>query len=121
MGPVTTRAIDRYFSERGRPATDTDVTEELVKDLTKETSRVCPLVCAAGQIAKGERCIAVKRAKPTVAHQRDRREDRRSGKKATREDRRQKASRPKPRTRQEAVRRQPASHGGGSAMIGVGF
>jgi peptidoglycan hydrolase-like protein with peptidoglycan-binding domain len=128
LGPVTTRAIARYLSRRGRKAADIDVTGDLVKDLTRETSRVCPLVCAAGQVAKDERCVAVERTKPTkpaVARQRDESrdtyEDRRRSRKARRDDRRRgEASRPKPRTRQEAVRRQP-SQGGGSAMIGVGF
>ena len=57
LDDTTQKAIKRYLSRRELPATD-KVTEGLVADLKGVARRVCPLECQAGQIAKGDRCIA---------------------------------------------------------------
>jgi uncharacterized caspase-like protein len=113
-GPDTRDAIARYLSVRGRPAGGNDVTESLVDELRKEKSRVCPLQCAVGEVAKGERCVAEK-TKP----ERDTRRDRRDRRDAQDSKRTKQGSRPRPR--QEASSGGRGRAGGGSGMSGVGF
>jgi hypothetical protein len=115
LGPDTRNAVERYLSARGRPDGGNDVTESLVDELKKEKSRVCPLQCAAGEVAKGERCVAekTKPGRDTRRDRRDRREAQSDSKRAKQGDR----SRP----RQEARSGGRSRVGGGSGMSGVGF
>jgi hypothetical protein len=115
LGPVTRAAVDRYLSVRGRPKGDNDVTDDLIADLKKEKARVCPLRCGAGEVVKGERCIAEKQKKPERAAHRDRRHGD--------DAKRKRFTRSKParsRPRQEAVNSRPQRHSG-RTVIGVGF
>jgi peptidoglycan hydrolase-like protein with peptidoglycan-binding domain len=124
MGPLTRAAIKRYLSHRKGGDGSGDVTESLVTDLQKEKGRVCPLVCGQGETARGDRCVATARAKPAVARQREKREDRAARPhRATQEAVRSRpAARPRPRVRQEAYApRQQARRPAGSGMIGIGF
>ncbi|MFX8605085.1 hypothetical protein ABTM12_19735, partial [Acinetobacter baumannii] len=49
---------------QGLPADDVNVTESLVGELAKRTSRVCPLLCKSGETLENEVCVAVEKAKP---------------------------------------------------------
>ncbi|NVN88328.1 MAG: caspase family protein [Rhodopseudomonas sp.] len=133
LRPSTKAALGRYLSIKGKagdkPSDDVQVTEDLVSELTAQTGRVCPLECKSGEIAKGDTCVAEKKKEtPATASRRNRdeeEEDRRATRKkegkrqAEREAPRQ--PRPEPRARQQAASRPSGGHGGGAAMIGVGF
>jgi hypothetical protein len=70
---TTKSALSRYMSAQGKTSGVSDVTEGLVADLTKQTARVCPLECKAGETAKGDTCVAnAKPAEPAVvSHRKD--------------------------------------------------
>ncbi len=119
LSPATTVAIQHYQSGLGKPVGAVDVSDAFVADLKKQASRVCPLVCAPGSVADGDKCVAeVEKTKPAVAKQEEK-----SSKKQ------QAAAKPAP-AREEArpaphAIEQAASGGGGhsghTGMIGVGF
>jgi hypothetical protein len=122
------------MSIAGEPAENASVTEALVAELTKHTTRVCPIECKTGETLKGENCIAdEKPAAPATASRRknddDEDEARARRKQANRERAREEPRRPKPapeapRARQEALARPSivsGGGGGGHTMIGVGF
>jgi hypothetical protein len=124
----TRAALSRYFAIGGQP-TDADkvaVTQELVGELIKHTTRVCPLQCKSDETAKGDVCIANERDKPaaTVSRKSDE-EDKPRRKPSRRDADRDPARRNEtPRARQQAVARPSivsGGSGGHSAMIGVGF
>jgi hypothetical protein len=54
---ATTAAIRRYLAEKGRPSTDIKVTDSLIAELKDESTRICPLRCARGERAEGDRCV----------------------------------------------------------------
>jgi hypothetical protein len=131
LNPTTTVAIQHYQSERnGKPAAGgVDISDAFVSDLKKQSGRVCPLVCSAGTVADGDKCVAaVDKTAPAVAKQSD---DKAAPKKQT-------ASKPAPAPHHEAVQEEaprpaphaveqaasapaPAPRSGHSSMIGVGF
>jgi caspase domain-containing protein len=132
----TREAIERFLALRGQSSRDVRVTASFVADLRDLDSRVCPLTCARGQHAEGDRCVADTKSEPEqkkpVAKQRERdREESRREREASRPkpERRQPeraASRPAPQPQQPARSQAAApapriSTGGGGAMIGVGF
>ena len=130
LNDKTQTALGRYLSIKGEPSGDGTVTEGLVSELTSQTDRACPLECKAGQMAKGETCVAVaKPSEPATAsrHKNDDDEDTPARRKPVkRQAEREQPPRPTkpaqeaPRARQEAVA--PSGGGGGSrTMIGVGF
>jgi len=131
LRPATKAALGRYLSIKGKagdkPSDDVAVTEDLVSELTAQTGRVCPLECKSGEIVKGDACVAEKKKEvPATASRRSREEDedeRPARKKQVKQraEREAPARRPEPRARQQAVSRPSGGHGGGSAMIGVGF
>jgi len=132
MSDKTQTALGHYLSIKAEPSGDGTVTEGLVSELTSQTDRVCPLECKAGQMAKGETCVAVaKPSEPTTAsrHKNDADEvtpPRRTPAKrqAEREQppRTAKPAQEAPRARQEAVAPNGGGGGGNSRpMIGVGF
>jgi uncharacterized caspase-like protein len=55
---TTTAAIRRYLVEKGRPSGDIRVTDTLIAELKDQSTRVCPLTCARGERADGDRCVA---------------------------------------------------------------
>lgn len=133
LNPTTKTALGRYLSIEGQPSENASVTEGLVAELTKHTTRVCPIECRAGETLKGETCVADEKSKapPAVAARtKDDEDDVRSRRKQNRRqsdrEQRAKAGQDAPRARQQAVARPSIvsggrSGGGGSAMIGVGF
>jgi hypothetical protein len=131
LNATTKSALGHYMSIEGQPS-DTSVTEGLVAELTKHTTRVCPIECATGETLKGETCIAdEKPAAPATAsrHKNDDEDNtprrKPSNRQAEREQpRRSKPAPEAPHARQQALARPSIVSGGGSGshtMIGVGF
>src|SRR5882757_9093367 len=137
LGAPTTSALSHYLTIEGQSAANPGVTEALVAELTKHTTRVCPLECKAGETLKGETCVADQKpeAAPATASRRtDEDEDnaRRRRKQAVREQEQPRRSKPAPEAphvRQQALARPSIVSGGGGGgggsgshtMIGVGF
>ena len=117
------------------------MTEALVAELTKHTTRVCPIECKSGETLKGETCIADQKpeaaAPATASRKPDDGDDnaRRRKQQAVREPEREQPRRPArpapevPHVRQQALARPSIVSGGGGGgggggshtMIGVGF
>jgi hypothetical protein len=135
----TQGALSRYLAIQGQPTDRPSVTQDLVAELAKHTTRVCPLVCNSGETLKGETCIADVKpdaAPPTASRKNtDDSDDKPSRRKqADRQPDRDppKRAKPAPETphvRQQAVARPSIISGGGGGgggggshtMIGVGF
>jgi Caspase domain len=135
LSSPTASALSRYLTIEGQPADNPSVTEALVSELTKHTTRVCPIECKSGEILKGETCVADQKpvaAPATAARKNEDDEDnaRRRRKQAVREQEREppapRRARPAPEAphvRQQALARPSIVSGGGGShtMIGVGF
>ena len=133
LNAPTSAALGRYMSIGGQPSGNISVTTELVAELAKHTTRVCPLECKSGEMLKGETCVAdEKKAPATASRKNEEEDDARSRRKQTsrqpEEPRRARpAPAPEPRARQQAVARPSIVSGGGGgggrtqAIIGVGF
>jgi hypothetical protein len=138
LNAPTSAALGRYLSIGGQPSANVSVTTELVAELAKHTTRVCPIECKSGETLKGESCVADEKPKaPAIASRKNEdEEDARSRRKQTsrrpeREEPRRARLAPAPeplRARQQAVARPSivSSGGGGGggrgqAIIGVGF
>ena len=126
LNAPTNAALGRYMSIEGQPSNNVSVTNELVAELAKHTSRVCPLECKSGETLKGETCVADEKSKaPATASRKNEDEGR---KQTSRQPQREESGRARPapeapRARQQAVAR-PSIVSGGSrtqAIIGVGF
>jgi hypothetical protein len=127
----TKSALGRYLSIEGQPSKDPSVTEQLVTELNKRTSRVCPLECKTNETLKGETCVAdEKPAAPAPATASRKNDDddtparrKQSSRQPEREKPRAKPVPDAPRARQQAVARPSIVSGGGGShtMIGVGF
>jgi hypothetical protein len=135
LNAPTSAALGKYMSIGGQPSGNVRVTTELVAELAKHTTRVCPLECKSGETAKGETCVADEKAKApaTASRKNEDEEDARPRRKQTsrqpeREEPRRARPAPEPvRARQQAVARPSIVSGGGGgggrtqAIIGVGF
>jgi uncharacterized caspase-like protein len=140
LGAPTKSALGHYMTIVGQPSGDTNVnvTEALVGELTKHTTRVCPLECKSGETAKGETCVATDKpatpAAPVASRKSDDDDDARARRKQANRDRdNDQPRKPKPaaapeapRARQQALARPSIVSGGGGGsgshtMIGVGF
>jgi uncharacterized caspase-like protein len=134
LNAPTKGALGHYMSIEGQPSDNTSVTEALVAELTKHTTRVCPIECKTGESLKGETCVADEKpaAAPATAsrHKNDDEDDtpaRRKPRQAEREQpQRSKPAPEAPRARQQALARPSIISGGGGGsgshtMIGVGF
>lgn len=120
LNPETKGALDRYNSIKGRPSpSGAAVSDALVTELTKQTARVCPLACKAGETAKGETCVA--NAKPAAPATASRRQDDEAPAPRKPAPKQAEREQPKPRAQQEAVAARPSGGGGHHTMIGVGF
>ena len=132
----TKGALGRYMSiVGGQPSGDVSVTEDLVAELNRHATRVCPIECKTGETLKGETCVAdVKATTPATASRKNDDEDdskprrKQSNRQPEREQARAKpAPAPEPRARQQALARPSivsgggGGGGGGHTMIGVGF
>ena len=133
LNAPTKTALGKYLSIGGQPTENASVTEGLVSELIKHTTRVCPIECKTNEILKGETCVADKpaAAPATASRKNDEDEPRARRKQSSRQpEREQKRAKPAeaPRARQQAVARPSIVSGGGgggrsgsSTMIGVGF
>jgi uncharacterized membrane protein YgcG len=117
---ATQSSVRRYYLQQGHLPKQVSVTDELLSDLEKQKSRVCPLICKDGYVANGEVCVAKEKSKPapSVASRHDRERD----------DRREKNSRSKQAQSKPQARREARSSsggggggGGGGGVSGVGF
>jgi hypothetical protein len=132
LSDPTKAALGRYFAIGGQPteADKISVTQDLVGELTKHATRVCPIRCKSDESLKGDVCVANEKAAPAAtASRKSEDEDKSRRKQSSREADREPARRAKlendaPRARQQAVARPSIVSGGGgghSTMIGVGF
>ena len=148
-GP-TSAALSRYMSIGGQPSSNVSVTETLVAELTKHTSRVCPIQCKSGETLKGETCVADEKpsaALPTATRKNDKEDEARprrkpstasrkyddedevrprrkqSGRQPEREEPRhaRKPAPEAPRARQQAVARPSIVSGGGRSSPMTGI
>ncbi|MGZ5864300.1 MAG: caspase family protein [Xanthobacteraceae bacterium] len=119
MNDATQTAVSRYLTQKGRDTAPTDVTDDLVTELSKQSSRVCPLECPEGQAASGSICIANAPAAPPPSSPTAKADDSDTSQKAQKGKRDNTASKPaqKPAARQQAS---SAPRVGGTT-IGVGF
>ena len=104
---TTKSALGNYMSVKGQPTDNTDVTEALVADLTKQSGRVCPLECKTGEVAKGETCVAAEKPAPATASRRKDDEDSKPSRRKDDED--SKVSRRKDDDEDRQARRKPSS------------
>ncbi|WP_247405629.1 caspase family protein [Bradyrhizobium sp. 76] len=131
LSDTTKTALGRYFTIGGQPI-ELDkiiVTQTLVGELTKHSTRVCPIQCKSDETLKGDVCLA--NEKPGAAAATSRKSDdneKPRRKPSTRDADRDSVKRAKiendvPRARQQAVARPSIVSGGSghSTMIGVGF
>ena len=138
LNPVTTAALSRYLTVEGQPADKPVVTQDLVTELSKHTTRVCPLECRTGETLKGETCVADKpadTAPATASRKSDDNDDSSRRKQAKTQPDREQPRKQKPVTaaapeaphaRAQALARPSIVSGGGGGggshtMIGVGF
>ena len=64
---ATIAAILRYLDQQGiKPSGDVHITDDLIAELSKQTARVCPLVCPPGEVADRDQCVDATRGKPIV-------------------------------------------------------
>jgi hypothetical protein len=138
-GSLTTTqdALGRYRVAKGDKASTNAVTQAVVDDLSQQNGRVCPVQCDAGQVAKGDVCVAIAKPTtppPTASRKPDKDEDKHKPvRQADREPphpaRPQPQAAPHPAAVQQAQARPsytPSYGGGGgggghSTMVGVGF
>jgi len=134
LSAPTKNALGRYMTIEGQPSDNASITEALVAELTRHTTRVCPIECKTGETLKGETCVAdEKPAAPATASRKNDDDDGDDAparrKRVNREPEREQPRRSKPapeapRARQQAVARPSIVSGGGGGshtMIGVGF
>jgi hypothetical protein len=131
LNATTKSALGHYMTIEGQPSDDASVTEGLVAELTKHTTRVCPIECKTGETLKGETCVADEKpaAAPATASRRKNEDEddtpaRRKPRQAEREQpQRSKPAPEAPRARQQALARPSIVSGGSGShtMIGVGF
>ena len=77
LSAPTKSALSRYLSIGGQPTDNASVTQALVAELTKHTTRVCPIECKTGETLKGGTCVADQKpaAAPAVASRKNDDED----------------------------------------------
>jgi hypothetical protein len=134
----TKSALGHYLTIEGQPSDNASVTEDMVAELTKHTTRVCPLECKTGETAKGETCVATDKpaaaAPATASRKNDDEDDARARRKQVNREpepsRKPKPAPEVPHVRQQALARPSIISGGGGGgsggsgshtMIGVGF
>jgi DNA segregation ATPase FtsK/SpoIIIE-like protein len=122
LTPATGDALRRYMTIEGQSAENVSVTEGLVGELSKRSTRICPLQCKAGETLQNDVCVAAD--KPKSNDETDTASRSKPNKRqADREDRKPRpAATATPRAKQQAAARPSNAGGGGShAIIGVGF
>jgi hypothetical protein len=63
---TTQAALSRYLKVEGQPADNPVVTKDILGELTKRSTRVCPLTCNTGETLKGDVCIADEKSEPAA-------------------------------------------------------
>ena len=63
---TTQAALSRYLKIEGQPTDNPVVTKDIVAELVKHSTRVCPLTCNTGETLKGDVCIADDKAAPVA-------------------------------------------------------
>ena len=140
LNPVTSAALTKYLGIEGQPTDKPAVTQDLVTELSRHTTRVCPIECKAGETLKGETCVADKpadAAPATASRKSDDNDDSSRRKQAKTQPDRESPRKQKPataaapeapRARAQALARPSIVSGGGGGgggsshtMIGVGF
>lgn len=136
LNAPTKTALGRYMTIGGQPSGNVSVTEALVVELSRHTSRVCPIECKSGESLKGEICVADEKPKaaPATASRKNDDEDearprrKQASRQREREEEPRRAKKPAPeapRARQQAVARPSIVSGGGGSrshtMTGIGF
>jgi peptidoglycan hydrolase-like protein with peptidoglycan-binding domain len=106
----TQTALKRYLSIIGLPADNLAVTPDVVTDMTKHTTQVCPPECQSGETLKGGSCVADAKPADTPA---------RKGRPEQKE--KEQARRDKPAKEKQQARARPSVVGGGVSMTGIGF
>ena len=111
LGGATRTAIKRYRAQQGKPEADVEISDEFISELKNQSSRVCPLVCPAGQVAETEQCIVAQKPAP-VAREKEEDEKAAARHKARQEEERaaarHKARQEEEREERAAARRQKA-------------
>jgi hypothetical protein len=146
LSSPTMSALSRYLTIEGQPADKPTVTQDLVTELSKHATRVCPIECKSGETLKGAVCVADVPAAPAPAPsaspapaiaskgdaattaKKESDEDKPRKKQASRpsehdQPKRQKAAAPAseaPRARQQALARPSIVSGGGGGGGGGG-
>jgi hypothetical protein len=117
MNDATQTAITRYFAKKGRATTQTEVTDDLVAELSKQSSSVCPVECPEGKAVSGSVCVATAAPPPASAKKDD--DDKPA---SQRQKNRREETASKPQQQKQPPRQQASSSGRFSgASIGVGF
>ena len=65
LDAATIAALLLYLNKQGiNPSGDVHITDDLIAELTKQSARVCPLVCPPGKVAARGQCIDATKGKP---------------------------------------------------------
>jgi len=101
LGNNTRGAVERYVAERGKPEADVEITDDFVTTLKNEPSRVCPLTCPAGEVIKGEQCVAAKKSAPLARQKGDKNKSAAARARAERDKKRRERAAERARERKE--------------------
>ena len=126
LDAATKAAIRLYLNARGQnPSGDAEITDDFVAELRQQTAEVCALVCPAGKIAEGKKCVDIGKS-PAVARRKNEDDQGRPAKRNVAKQ--EQKSAPPPRVTQQTsappprVTQQTSGNSGHSSVtIGVGF
>jgi peptidoglycan hydrolase-like protein with peptidoglycan-binding domain len=126
LDAATKAAIRQYLNARGQnPSGDVEITDDFVAELKQQTAEVCALVCPAGKIAEGKKCVDIGKS-PAVARRKNEDDQGRPAKRNVAKQ--EQKSAPPPRVTQQTsappprVTQQTSGNSGHSSVtIGVGF
>jgi peptidoglycan hydrolase-like protein with peptidoglycan-binding domain len=115
LDAATKAAIRLYQSARGQnPSGDAEITDDFVAELKQRTAEVCVVVCPAGKIAEGKKCVDIGKS-PAVARRKDEDDHGRPAKHNLAKQ--EQKSAPPPRVTQQTS----GNSGHSPVTIGVGF
>ena len=113
LDAATRAAIQLYQSAHGQnPTKETEITDDFIAELRQQSVTVCPIVCPAGKIAEGRRCVDAGKSNSVVP-----RKDEDKQAKAPK----QSATKPEARPTQPPRAGQASGSGHSGPMPGVGF
>jgi hypothetical protein len=126
LDAATKAAIRLYLNARGQnPSGDAEITDDFVAELRQQTAEVCALVCPAGKIAEGKKCVVVGKS-PAVARRKNEDDEGRPAKRNLAKQEQKPASPPRVTQQSSAppprVTQQTSGNSGHSSVtMGVGF